>query len=175
LTIIIDGYNVLHATGLLRAPGAPGNLERARLALLNFLCESLEPAELAATTVVFDACHGPYGSPRTFKHRGLTVSFAANYENADELIEELIHRAPTPRVLTVVSSDHRLRQAAHRRKAACVDSEAWYDDLLRRRRERQAPTEEPDTEEPADDRLSAENVEYWLRQFGVDESSGGGS
>jgi predicted RNA-binding protein with PIN domain len=59
MRLLIDGYNLLYATGLLGPGIGPGGLERSRMALVNFLAASLEPAELAQTTVVFDApSHG---------------------------------------------------------------------------------------------------------------------
>jgi uncharacterized protein len=170
LAIIIDGYNVLHAAGLLGAAVAPGGLERARLALLNFLVESLDPVEIPRTTIVFDAGRPPWGAPRMLRHRGLTVCFAANYDNADELIEELIRHDSAPRRLTVVSSDHRLRQAAHRRKAVSIDSETWYAELIEQRRQRrQSHGEKPKTPDHHLVPLLTEDVDYWINQFGGEE------
>ena len=71
------------------------------------------------------------------EHRGITVRFAAQYEEADELIEELIRADSAPRRLVVVSSDHRIQRAARRRRAKAVDSDVWYAELVRARRERQ--------------------------------------
>ena len=114
------------------ADGAgPGGLERSRLALLNFLAESLEPAEMPRTTVVFDAREAPPGpAADAGDHRGLTVRFAARDDDADTLIEELIRADSAPRRLTVVSSDHRLQRAAHRRRARAVDSDVWYAEVV---------------------------------------------
>jgi hypothetical protein len=161
MSLLIDGYNLLHASGILGRGTGPGGLERSRLALLNFVAEAVDAKELARTTVVFDAAGAPPGLPRTLVHRGLTVRFAAQYESADELIEELIRADSSPRRLTVVSSDHRLHRAARRRQAKPIDAERWYADMLRlrQRRHRTKPTEQTDaTSEPND-------VEYWLKQF----------
>src|SRR5687768_14469814 len=108
MSIIIDGYNLMHAAGLLGRRHGPGVLEKARLTLLNVLAESLDPADVPRTTVVFDAKHAPPGVEPTHVHHGLTVRFAAEHEEADELIEELIRTDSAPRRLTVVSSDHRV-------------------------------------------------------------------
>src|SRR4051794_30536608 len=70
MALIIDGYNLMHAAGILGRGVGPGSLERSRLALLHFVVESLDQAELAATTVVFDARAAPPGLPRELKHRG---------------------------------------------------------------------------------------------------------
>ena len=46
MALIIDGYNLLHASGILGRGIGPGGLERSRSALLNFLAESLDERQL---------------------------------------------------------------------------------------------------------------------------------
>lgn len=162
--LLIDGYNLLNAVGIISRGVGPGTLQRSRLALLNFLAASLEPGEISRTTVVFDAHDPPPGLPRAVEHRGLTVRFASQYEDADSLIEELIRVHRAPRRLTVVSSDHRLHRAARRRKATAVDSDAWYAEVVRRRRQRQQATADVPARPPVP--LLQEDVDYWIRQFG---------
>ena len=164
MSLLIDGYNLLNAVGIIPRGVGPGTLERARLALLNFLAESLEPAEVAQTTVVFDAGDAPRGLPRAVEHRGLTVRFAAGYEDADALIEELIRAESAPRRLTVVSSDHRLQRAARRRRARAVDSDAWYAEAVRRRRDRRQSAANAPVKPHVP--LLEEEVARWLEQFG---------
>jgi len=161
MSVIIDGYNLLSAVGITGRGLGPGGLERSRLALLNFLAASLRPDQLARTTVVFDAREAPPGLPRVVAHRGITVRFAAGFEDADSLIEELIRADSAPRRLTVVSSDHRLQRAARRRKARAVDSDLWYAEIVRQRR-RSMPTPSARPAVP----LLEEDVSYWVRQFG---------
>jgi len=164
MSLLIDGYNLLNSVGIAAPRRGPGTLERSRLALLNFLAESVDPAEIERTTVVFDAREAPAGLPHNMRHQGLSVRFAARDQEADELIEELIRAESAPRSLTVVSSDHRLQKAAHRRKATAVDSDVWYADVIRQRRQRHeaaaAGPERPNVP------LLQEDVEYWVRQFG---------
>jgi predicted RNA-binding protein with PIN domain len=164
MSLLIDGYNLLSAVGILGRGVGPGSLQRARLALLNFLAESLDPEEVPRTTVVFDAADPPPGLPRALSHRGLTVHFASQYEDADELLEELIRSDSAPRRLTVVSSDHRLQRAARRRKARAADSDAWYAEIVRRREQRREAAPEAPAKPPVP--LLSEDVEYWIRQFG---------
>ncbi len=59
MSLLIDGYNLMHAAGILGRGSGPGSLQRSRLALLNFLAESLDPREVPRTTVVFDAHDAP--------------------------------------------------------------------------------------------------------------------
>lgn len=174
MSVLIDGYNLLNAVGVLEPRRGPGGLQRARLALLNFLVESLDPVDVPHTTVVFDAREAPPGLPRVTDHRGLTVRFAARDEDADALIEELIRADSAPRRLTVVSSDHRIQRAAHRRRARAVDSDVWYAEIIRQRRQRHQAAAE-DAQRPHVPLLE-EDVNYWVRQFGdpsPKEPSGG--
>jgi predicted RNA-binding protein with PIN domain len=170
MPLLIDGYNLMYAAGILGSGLGPGTLERRRLALLNFLAESLDPKELPQTTVVFDAREAPWGLKQSVQHRGIAVRFATKYESADALIEELIRAASAPRRLVVVSADHEIQRAARRRRAKAVDSEAWYEELLRRRRERTRAAPELPDQPPAP--LLQEDVHYWLRQFGEESRPG---
>jgi predicted RNA-binding protein with PIN domain len=167
MAILIDGYNLLHASGVMGRGRGPGFLERSRQALLNFLVESLDEQEAARCTVVFDAANTPTGLPRTTSHRGIAVKFAAGKADADELIEELIVADSSPRKLTVVSSDHRLHRAAKRRKATPVDSDIWFTQLVRRRSERQRSPATSDAKPPAPS--TPGEMQFWLRAFGVAE------
>jgi uncharacterized protein len=167
MAILIDGYNLLHASGILGRGVGPGGLERSRAALLNFLAESLEESDLPRTTVVFDARLAPPGLPRVVAHRGMTVRFAEPGLDADDVIEQLIKADSAPRRLVVVSSDHRLHRAARRRKARPVDSDEWYADVLRKRIagvRRKSPGLKS-TDLPSDG-----EVRFWLRQFGLEDT-----
>lgn len=167
--ILIDGYNLLHVTGLsgpeiTRPEIGVGALQRARNALLNFLAVSLEDEERQQTTVAFDSSQAPPGLPRELQHQGITVKYATGYESADELLEELIREVSVPKRLTVVSSDHRVQRAAKRRKARAVDSDVWYAEI----RESRRTTKEPiatSTRKPACP-LSDVEVAAWLDEFG---------
>lgn len=190
MSLLIDGYNLLHATGIFGRGPAPGSLQRSRQALLNFLAASLPPEEVARTVVVFDAAAAPPGLPRTMQHGGMTVRYAERDREADDLIEELIKADSAPRKLTVVSSDHRLQRAARRRRATAVDSDVWYA-ALRAARQQRSPAERVSSKRVPQSRgsqsretqsselqsrdregaagaapLSEAEVEQWLREFG---------
>jgi predicted RNA-binding protein with PIN domain len=128
--LLIDGYNLLHVSGVFPDSGSP-TLERARGALLDALAERLPAKLLSRTTVVFDAVGAPPGLPREVTHRGLAVRFARRGGTADELLEEMIAAATDPRNLLVVSSDHRVQRAARQRGAEFSDSETWWREFHR--------------------------------------------
>ena len=162
VSLLIDGYNLLHATGLagLRRAG----LQSSREALLQFLAEALTPRERERTTIVFDASEAPLGLPRETRFAEIRVLYAADYPDADALLEELIQAEHAPRRLLVVSSDHRVQRAATRRRARCADSDVWFSHAVRRRRPRRPSA-------GADDKptgpLTGGEVEHWLRAFGA--------
>lgn len=131
MALLIDGYNLLHATDLFGRGRGPGGFHRSRMALLGFLAARLDPIQRARTTVVFDASDAPAGLPHTMRHEGLLVRFARDYPSADALIEELIDADHSPRQLVVVSSDHRIQRAAGRRRATAIDSDRWYAEMRR--------------------------------------------
>lgn len=163
MSLIIDGYNLLNATTIAGRSRDAGSLANARLALLDFVVESVVPDQLSRTTVVFDAGkNAPVGRARQHVYRGLNVHFSVEYESADELIEELIANNSAPRSLTVVSSDHRLQRAARRRRATPIDSERWYADMTRRD-QRQADGDSIDAKPSPP--TSASEIEFWTRVF----------
>jgi predicted RNA-binding protein with PIN domain len=175
MSLLIDGYNLLFAIGVRQERlAAPGGLQRARRGLLGMLAASLPPEVAARTTVVFDAAAAPPGLPDREVVRGLSVRYAVGYESADALLEELIRADSAPKRLTVVSSDHRVQQAARRRKAEVADSQAWYDALQTERRKRPQPAD-ADVSPPQRGTPSDDEIEYWLEQFAEAEAEAAGT
>lgn len=165
MSVLIDGYNLLHITGIFGRGRSLSSLERSRTALLNMLALSIAPDEIGKTTIVFDANNAPPGLPRKVDHRGLTVCYAAEYVDADTMIEELIARHHAPRQLLVVSSDHRIQRAARRRRANPIDSDVWYAELVRQREARGHEIRGLSEAAKPSAPLSESEVEFWLTQF----------
>jgi uncharacterized protein len=163
MALVIDGYNLLNATGIAGRGTAGTSLARSRTALLDFLAERLAADERRTTTVVFDARNAPPGLEPTLNHRGITVRFARPHREADDLIEDLIRSDTSPRRLTVVSSDHRLHRAARRRRATPVDSDIWFRQFARRAVQ---PSERVDLSEDVEAQLASPELDEWLRIFG---------
>ena len=129
--VLIDGYNLLNAANIPSHGYGIGSLERSRLGLLHFLVESLDPAELAQTVVVFDARQPPPGLARDPVSRperavcGQVRECRRPDRGADSsgLYAQATHRG---------LHDHRIQRAAQQRKARAVDSEVWYAEVMRR-------------------------------------------
>jgi predicted RNA-binding protein with PIN domain len=157
MKLIIDGYNLLHASGVFGTGRGERAFEESRRALLDMLADLLGD-EVGQTVVVFDAARAPDGLPGRLTHRGIRVWFAREYPDADSLIEELVEDATSPH-LVVVSNDRRLQVAARRRRAKAVSCEEWLAEArAARRRSHQAGDAKPPEPGP-------EGAEYWKRYF----------
>jgi predicted RNA-binding protein with PIN domain len=154
---VIDGYNVLHAWGLLRGSVRPGQLERARLNLL----DRLRQAE-GEITVVFDARRAPADADLEEDYHGIHVFYARD-ESADDRIEEILRHAPRPDDVTLVSSDRRLLEAARRRgcrRLRCLE-------YLEQLQQRPPAATEPVPNLPSKpESVSPEEERQWLDAFG---------
>jgi hypothetical protein len=163
MALLIDGYNLLHATGIFGDGTDLTALHRSREALLRFLADAIDAGQRRYTTIVFDAAGAPPGLPRTLVHDDITVHFARAYADADAMLEELIEAHAAPKSLVVVSSDHRVQRAARRRGAKFVDSDRWYAELRAARAGRAAASANMH-QKPANV-LSDKEVEYWMGEF----------
>jgi predicted RNA-binding protein with PIN domain len=125
VTFLIDGYNLMHAVGLLGHGRPAAGLERTRTRFLDWLADGVKDRP-ELLRVVFDAEKGPGRSPET-DHRGVRVRFAFR-RTADDEIEELLAAEPHPAGVTVVSNDARVRDAGRHRGAAvhtCTEFVDW--------------------------------------------------
>jgi uncharacterized protein len=134
--LIIDGYNIVAP---IAPPGRGGDsmwLHHERMSLIRRLAERLPQTVRERTCVVFDAKDPPRTLPGTdevtdqFVFEGILVRFAVGYDEADDLIEELIAAETVPKSLMVISTDRRIQTAATRRGAMTLDSDLWFDWLL---------------------------------------------
>jgi predicted RNA-binding protein with PIN domain len=163
MPLLIDGYNVLFALGLVPKHVGPKVLEGARAYLLNLVADALgERARDAA--VVFDAAGAPKHAPGDYFYRGIDVRFARRKQEADDLIEDLIRQCAVPKQLVVVSSDQRLRQAAGRRGATSVKADELLE-WLDAQRAAARPSPPPAAAPERAGELSADQLKRWLDEF----------
>lgn len=163
MSLLIDGYNLLHVTGLFGRVG-PASFQRSREALLNFLAQVLDNEERSTTTIVFDAAEAPPGLPNHYAVQDMQVFYARNYASADDLLEELIQADHSPKRLTVVSSDHRVQRAAKKRRATAVDSHVWYGQMHLRWQGHAQAKRVVDAKPEAP--VPSHEVAHWLKLFG---------
>jgi predicted RNA-binding protein with PIN domain len=156
---LIDGYNLLHALGLLHGRTGPHALENARRALLDRLSNA-EDADTDAMTVVFDAAGAPPGAVGEEDYRGIHIYYARD-GSADDAIEALIQDEATPSQLTIVSDDHRIQQAGRRRRCPVL---GCLDYLEQRQRLHQDKPAAPEASVKPEE-VSSDEVQHWLREF----------
>lgn len=174
LLLLIDGYNVVSPVAPPSRNTDPNWLHHERMQLINRLVAHLDDATRERTCVVFDAANPPRDRPSEYVIQGIQIRFAIAYNEADDLIEELIASHHSPKQLAVVSSDHRIHAACRRRGAKCFDSDSWLDRLLENRVqlavEPAAPTGQvSDAPEKPTGKLTDDKVSDWMKEFGFDE------
>lgn len=175
---LIDGYNLLFTAGYEGRSRQRGWLERARRRLVDFLNSKLSSDEQSRTLIVFDVTVDVIKSQRLMADdwsrpevdldraavAGIQVVFAFGFEEADDMLESLIRKHSVPKILTVVSSDHRIQRRAAARRATAIDSEDYLRWLESRSQESaDSPTRDKSPEDPL---LSEEEIQRWMREFG---------
>lgn len=165
MRFLIDGYNLMFAQGLLGKRFGPERFRKVRTRFLNELAEGLGATDAHLTTVVFDAASPPTDLPHQVTHKGITVVFAVDDEDADTRIERLIAEHSAPKGLTVVSSDNRIRQAASRRRARVLSTEDFLS-LLESLKHRSAAVPTPgERDAERGKQLTPQESAYWLNEF----------
>ncbi len=160
-TFLIDGYNLMHAAGLLTTVKLPaGRLEPARGRLLDWLADA-SAGRGERLRVVFDAARGLGPSPET-EHKGVRVRFAYR-ETADDLIEHLLATDPRPAAVMVVSNDTRLHEAARRAGSRWMSCEGFVDWLVLPYPVPPPPARDEDEKPPAG--VDPEELDDLLRAF----------
>lgn len=159
MRLLIDGYNLLHATDLFGVGELEGTLRGSREALIDFLASRLSQAERRETVIVFDSAEAPEGLADSHSHDGIVIRFARDFPDADAMIESLLEGLHRARHLTVVSSDRRVQRAARSSGARWVDSGDWFQDL----RQRPPATQQP----PGSDRPRGgpHDKADWINEF----------
>jgi predicted RNA-binding protein with PIN domain len=123
-TLIVDGYNVIHAWAELKAELTRGPLEAARRRLIALLAEYAAVRQ-AQVTVVFDG-------PRTATAAevevidGVSVRFSGRSGSADHLIERLAYDATRAGdSVTVATTDRLQRDLVRAMGAVTIDAASF--------------------------------------------------
>ena len=160
--IIIDCYNLLHTT---MPPSLAGLDER-------MLCRLLARAgyDRGRAMIICDGVVKPH-APESSDFDGIELVYSGPRRSADDLIVELVNADSAPRRLTVVTNDRQIQRAARRRRAKVRSCEALIQDLAAAAGGRSdAPTPSP-SPKPDHVRLTDQQVQQWLDEFGLDGST----
>jgi predicted RNA-binding protein with PIN domain len=156
---IIDGHNLLHTiikleddSGAISDVGLCGILSR-------YFKLTGEKGE-----IIFDGT-GPPDKSGFDKIYNLEVFFAGRGTDTDTIIEDKIRASTAPKGLTIISSDRRLRSAAHTRKATSIKSDVFWSDV-QKQLSRKRPAKEPTEKRRG---LNEGETEQWLKFFGFEQ------
>jgi predicted RNA-binding protein with PIN domain len=153
---IIDGHNLLHT--IFKVEGDSGAINDISLCRIlgRYLKLTGEKGE-----IIFDGTGPP--DKRGFDNIShLEVFFAGLGTDADTVIEDKIRVNTAPKRLIIVSSDRRLRSAAHTRKATSMKSDVFWNDV-QKQLSRKRPAKEPTEKRQG---LNEGETEQWLEFFG---------
>ena len=157
--IIIDGNNVLWSIQQMGKSLEPISTVQLCRIVGRYLKLTGEKGE-----IIFDGI-GPPDKSGFDEISSLEVFFTGRSTDADTVIETKIKADTSPRRLVVVSSDRRIRKAAHARKAIPLKSEKFWEEV-RRQLSRKTATAEPIEKEIG---LSEGETEQWLKLFDIEE------
>ena len=156
---VIDGYNLRHAIHKAEEDSELiGHLELC-MVVSRYLKLIGREGEM-----VFDGA-GPPDKSGFDSVGNLEVVFAGVGADADTVIEDKISASTSPKRLTVVSSDRRLRRAAQRRRCNSLKSKAFWDNV-QRELSRKRPTREPAAKRQG---LSESETDQWLDFLGFEQ------
>ena len=156
MPVIIDGHNLIP-----KIPGLSLQAIDDETQLVELLGEYCRRSR-RQVEVFFD--NAPPGVPRARTFGSVTARFVRAGVPADQAIrEKLIRLGKAARNWTVVSSDHQVQAAARAVRATVLSADAFAQEL---HKTLEASPPKPDAPE---DKLSPEELESWLKLFGVEE------
>ena len=114
--------------------------------------------------MIFDGA-GPPDKSGFDNVSNLEVVFAGLGGDADTVIEDKIIASTSPKRLTIVSSDRRLRKAARTRRCNSLKSEVFWEDV-QKQLNRKRPAREPAAKRHG---LSESETDQWLDFLGFEQ------
>jgi len=150
MAILIDGHNLIGKMPGLRMDD-PDDEEKLLVRLRAYRARTGK-----RLTVYFDP-GVTYQSPARQSRGGITVRRAGTGQCADDLIMRDVRRHPSPRELTVVTSDRAIQRVAQQYGARVIDSATFAAEI----------SHSPKTSHQRDGQpLSEEEIQEWLAIFG---------
>ncbi|MCE5327793.1 MAG: NYN domain-containing protein [Planctomycetaceae bacterium] len=155
MPFLIDANNLMHA--LASAGVLVGREGLAKL---------LAPLALKDRVhVVFDGARPPLHVAQQIDAAGVQSTFCPAGP-ADAMIIKAIALDSAPRRLTVVSTDHEIRAAAHHRRCIVITSEDFAAALVHSGTPAAAEEDEPQEKTKG---LTQAQTRAWLKEFGLDD------
>ena len=156
MPFIIDGHNLIP-----KIPGLSLSEMDDEMRLVEMLQEYCRLTR-KQVEVFFD--NAPPGQPRARNFGSVIARFVRSGQTADQAIRNKLQRlGGEARNWTVVSSDHQVQAAARAARAAVIPSETFS------RQMKEILDSSPKTSEVADKGLSNDEVDDWMKIFGIDE------
>ena len=154
MPVIIDGHNLLWAVQNTEEQKSITDITLCRL-LDSYIGLVKQNAE-----IIFDGT-GPPNKAEFETIKNLDVTFSGRSCDCDTVIEQRILASTSPKLLTIVSSDRRLRDAAAARKEMSVKVEDFWEEV-KKRLSRQKTAKEPPGKRSG---LTESETELWLKIF----------
>ena len=158
--LLIDGYNLLFASRRGRIDFRELDTERERLlTLLHHYCRLCGKRAI----VIFDHTKGPpvYGVALRQSLGEIEYRFTPEGVTADEEIIAMLEHTKDITAYTIVSSDRAITGAAEKNRMQFILSKDFAADVVRVLR--------GDDERLPERELTDSEVDYWLKEFGIDE------
>ena len=158
MPFIIDGHNLLWSVQNAEENTSITDITICRI-LDSYFGRTGKKAE-----IIFDGTGPP--EKTEFKNViNLQVTFSGLRTDCDTIIEQRISASTAPKLLTIVSSDRRLRNAASARKSTSIKSEDFWDEVKKRLSKQKAG------KEPTEKRtgLTESETKLWLKTFGLEK------
>ena len=160
MAVIVDGYNVLHASRWLSSPFK--GVDRQGLCQV---LGTLARHRAEKITVVFDAAPARR-DPVISGSLPVQVIYSGHGRTADEVIIQMVENSSGPRELTVVSSDRQIRAVAKRRGCKLSRAGEFIKAAARELTEAETQLSAEPTEKQ--EGLGREQTRQWLSEFGLD-------
>ncbi len=136
--LLIDGYSLLYRDAALDALRTR-DMRRAREALIRKI-DRLADALAESVEIVFD---GRTGGPEDIRTGRLRVVFSNSDQSADTVIEQLVHRDPSPAGIHVVTADRLERDTVSAAGAQIMSCAAFLEWIERMDRDLSRPRTSP--------------------------------
>ncbi len=160
---IIDGFNLGFKIPQIARWISRGDTDKAAQLIVNFVSQNL-PVRYQKAVIVFDGKYGSTSSVPSSKH--IQIKYSVKPQTADDIIRTFVRKNKNPGQWTVISSDNEILFTATDMGAVAVKSEDFANNAV------DEPTRPGSKEKEQMDKYDPENVDvnYWLKQFGADDS-----